>query len=135
MDHRDEVFGAALVPAHNPSEPVGDGCDHDQLRHCRVTTPEATADRRRPHPDRFGCQTGRPRDLVLGHMRTLHGAPATVGMTTRRRGFSTRWLGDDARFAVRPWKTSPPYREVELDPGDRMDHVAFPLVWQSEGGR
>ena len=68
-------------------------------------------------------------DCIVFHMRTIHGAPATAGLKSRRRGFSTRWLGDDARFAVRPWKTSPPYREVNLRPGDAMDHPSFPVVW------
>jgi ectoine hydroxylase-related dioxygenase (phytanoyl-CoA dioxygenase family) len=71
-----------------------------------------------------------PGDCIVFHMRTVHGAPSTQGLTTRRRGFSTRWLGDDARFAERPWKTSPPYPEVKLKPGDPMVHDSFPLVWQ-----
>lgn len=70
-------------------------------------------------------------DCIVFHMRTIHGAPATTGLKTRRRGFSTRWLGDDARFAVRPWKTSPPYREVSLNPGDPMEHASFPIAWQA----
>lgn len=75
-------------------------------------------------------------DCIVFHMRTLHGAPATTSLKTRRRGFSTRWLGDDARFAVRPWKTSPPYREVDLKPGDRMEHPSFPVAWSAAvGGR
>ncbi|MBX2869775.1 MAG: phytanoyl-CoA dioxygenase family protein [Acidiferrobacterales bacterium] len=72
-----------------------------------------------------------PGDCIVFHMRTIHGAPATVGLESRRRGFSTRWLGDDARFAKRPWKTSPPYPEVNLTPGDAMIHSSFPLVWQA----
>ncbi len=70
-----------------------------------------------------------PGDCIVFHMRTLHGAPATLALKTRRRGFSTRWLGDDARFALRPWKTSPPYPEVRLAPGDPMDHPSFPVLW------
>ena len=68
-------------------------------------------------------------DCIVFHMRTIHGAPATTGLKSRRRGFSTRWLGDDARFAQRPWATSPPFREVKLNPGDVMDHPSFPLAW------
>ena len=71
-----------------------------------------------------------PGDCIAFHMRTLHGAPATAKMKTRRRGFSTRWLGDDARFAVRPWKTSPPFSEAKLEPGQAMDHPSFPVIWQ-----
>ena len=70
-----------------------------------------------------------PGDCIVFHMRTIHGAPATTHIKTRRRGFSTRWLGDDAKFAERPWKTSPPYREVQLKPGDPMVHSSFPAVW------
>jgi len=72
-----------------------------------------------------------PGDCIVFHMRTIHGAPSTEGLTTRRRGFSTRWLGDDARFATRPWKTSPPYPEVNLQAGDAMVHDSFPLVWDA----
>jgi len=68
-------------------------------------------------------------DCIVFHMRTIHGAPSTIGLKTRRRGFSTRWLGDDARFAERPWTTSPPFKEVDLKPGDIMDHPSFPIAW------
>ncbi len=71
-----------------------------------------------------------PGDCIVFHMRTLHGAPATAGLTTRRRGFSTRWIGDDGRFAERPWKTSPPFPEVDLPAGAPMDHPSFPVVWR-----
>ncbi|OED41702.1 hypothetical protein AB833_09140 [Chromatiales bacterium (ex Bugula neritina AB1)] len=70
-----------------------------------------------------------PGDCLVFHMRTLHGAPPTEGLKTRRRGFSTRWLGDDARFAERAWKTSPPYPEVKLAHGDKMVHASFPQMW------
>ncbi len=72
-------------------------------------------------------------DCIVFHMRTLHGAPPTTGLKTRRRGFSTRWLGDDARFAKRAWKTSPPYPEVNLQHGDAMVHGSFPQLWSAEG--
>ena len=72
-----------------------------------------------------------PGDCIVFHMRTVHGAPSTVGLKNRRRGFSSRWIGDDARFAVRPWKTSPPYREVNLNHGDKMEHASFPVIWQA----
>ncbi len=72
-----------------------------------------------------------PGDCIVFHMRTVHGAPATAHLKTRRRGFSTRWLGDDACFVTRPWKTSPPFPEVELEDGALMDHTAFPVVWRA----
>ena len=72
-----------------------------------------------------------PGDCIVFHMRTLHGAPPTTHLKTRRRGFSTRWLGDDAYFTVRPWKTSPPFREVDLEEGALMHHSSFPVVWHA----
>ncbi len=70
-----------------------------------------------------------PGDCIVFHMRTIHGAPPTTNLKSRRRGFSTRWIGDDVRFAVRPWKTSPPFPEVELSHGDCMNHPSFPQLW------
>ncbi len=71
-----------------------------------------------------------PGDCIVFHMRTLHGAPATTELKSRRRGFSTRWLGDDARFTRRAWKTSPPFPEVQLAEGAEMHHPLFPIVWE-----
>lgn len=70
-------------------------------------------------------------DCIVFHMLTLHGVPGTTELTTRRRAFSTRWLGDDAVFATRPWDTSPPFRDVHLNAGDCMHHASFPLVWKT----
>ena len=72
-----------------------------------------------------------PGDCIVFHMLTLHGAPNTSTIKTRRRGFSTRWMGDDAVFATRPWKTSPPFPAVALRPGDPIEHPEFPVVWRA----
>jgi hypothetical protein len=46
-----------------------------------------------------------------------------------------RWFGDDARFARRPDVTSPPFPELTLQPGDRLDTPLFPVVWpRAEAG-
>lgn len=90
------------------------------------TIPDIDADRSKYKILSWDLNRG---DCIVFHMRTVHGAPATAHIKTPRRGFSTRWLGDDARFAERPWKTSPPYREVSLKPGDPMVHPSFPEVW------
>jgi ectoine hydroxylase-related dioxygenase (phytanoyl-CoA dioxygenase family) len=67
-------------------------------------------------------------DCVAFHMKTVHGAPGTEGLATRRRAFSTRWLGDDAVWAERPYPTSPPFPGVDLEAGEPPDHPRFPLV-------
>jgi ectoine hydroxylase-related dioxygenase (phytanoyl-CoA dioxygenase family) len=69
-----------------------------------------------------------PGDVVAFHYRTLHGAPGNQS-PTRRRAVSLRWLGDDARFGVRPWTTSPPYEPNGLVEGSSLDgDPRFPVV-------
>lgn len=92
------------------------------------TIPDISAERERHEILSWDLALG---DCIVFHMRTVHGAPATTHLKTRRRGFSTRWLGDDARFAQRPWTTSPPFEDLSLAPGDPMHHASFPVVWSS----
>ena len=72
-----------------------------------------------------------PGDCIVFHMLTLHRAPATARLATRRRAFSTRWLGDDAVYAVRPGPTFPAIPGLDLKPGQPLEHPAFPLVWRA----
>jgi ectoine hydroxylase-related dioxygenase (phytanoyl-CoA dioxygenase family) len=68
-----------------------------------------------------------PGDAVAFHMLTLHGA---AGSTGRRRVFSVRFVGDDARHAIRSWKTSPefPGLAARLPDGALFDDPLFPIV-------
>jgi len=68
-----------------------------------------------------------PGDAVAFHMLTLH---ASAGSTARRRAFSVRVIGDDARHAPREWCTSPEFKGLtdELPDGSEMDHPLFPLI-------
>ena len=70
-----------------------------------------------------------PGDAVAFHMLTLH-ASSGVGPKARRRVFSARYLGDDARHAVRPWTTSPPFEglALRLADGSVMEDALFPVV-------
>mmetsp|Transcript_33275 Transcript_33275/g.102215 ORF Transcript_33275/g.102215 Transcript_33275/m.102215 type:complete len:313 (+) Transcript_33275:935-1873(+) len=44
-----------------------------------------------------------PGDALLFYSAMLHGAPGNPGKSaTRRRGYATRWCGDDVRFVDRP---------------------------------
>ena len=68
-----------------------------------------------------------PGDAVFFHMLTLH---AAAGSATRRRAFSVRFIGDDARHAARPWRTSPEFAGLaqQLPDGAPFDHQLFPLL-------
>ena len=83
------------------------------------------------HPDRFTqlAWALQPGDAVAFHMLTLH-ASGGVGPSSRRRVFSARYLGDDSRHAVRPWRTSPPFTGLaeRLPDGAEMVDPLFPLL-------
>ena len=68
-----------------------------------------------------------PGDVVAFDFRTLHGAR---GNTTdqRRRAFSVRLLGDDARYVERPGPTSPPFPGHGMHPGERLREDWFPVL-------
>ena len=68
-----------------------------------------------------------PGDAIAFNFMTLHGAPANES-NVRRRGFSSRWVGDDCTFARRDGVTSPPFRDITLAHGSPMDAPEFPLV-------
>ena len=67
-------------------------------------------------------------DVVAFHFRTLHSAPGTEHHGSGRRVVSFRYLGADARFATRPWTTSPPFPDNGLTPGDHLDEARFPFT-------
>ena len=75
-----------------------------------------------------------PGDAVAFHMLALHAAPG-VPPGPRRRVFSLRYLGDDARHAPRSWKTSPDFPGLteQLADGAEMDHSLFPLLVDGGG--
>jgi ectoine hydroxylase-related dioxygenase (phytanoyl-CoA dioxygenase family) len=71
-----------------------------------------------------------PGDAIVFNFLTLHGAPGNAS-GSRRRGFATRWLGDDMRFAERYGTTSPPYPGIGLGDGDPLREDWFPVVWRA----
>jgi ectoine hydroxylase-related dioxygenase (phytanoyl-CoA dioxygenase family) len=68
-----------------------------------------------------------PGDAIAFSFMTVHGAPANRSRSTRR-AFSSRWLGDDARYAERSGRTSPPFPDLALKHGDPLEVAQFPLV-------
>jgi ectoine hydroxylase-related dioxygenase (phytanoyl-CoA dioxygenase family) len=85
-----------------------------------------------PDPDSEGMTvlewTMEPGDAVAFDYRTLHGARGNTS-DRRRRAFSVRFLGDDARFVERPGRTSPPFPGHDMVPGQRLREDWFPVVW------
>ncbi|HEY0879742.1 MAG TPA: phytanoyl-CoA dioxygenase family protein [Zeimonas sp.] len=75
-----------------------------------------------------------PGDAIAFTFRTLHGAPANSSQRSRRV-FSSRWVGDDAVFADRGGRTSPPFPGLALRHGDPLDAPEFPVVFDAQRPR
>lgn len=72
--------------------------------------------------------TLQPGDAIAFDFRTIHGAPGNLA-TSSRRVVSTRWVGDDAQWAVRSGPTSPPFPHIHLQDGAPFDAPDFPLIF------
>jgi len=70
-----------------------------------------------------------PGDAVAFNYGTLHGAR---GNTTdkRRRAFSLRLVGDDARYVERAGPTSPPFPDHKMTSGQTLREDWFPVIFQ-----
>lgn len=67
-----------------------------------------------------------PGDVILFDFRTVHGT-SDVLVPGRRRGFATRWLGDDIRYKKRLGQTSPSYEGINVQNGDLLREDWFPI--------
>ncbi len=77
-----------------------------------------------------------PGDALAFNFLTVHGAPPNSSNVHRRRGFSARLIGDDARWATRSGPTSPPFPHLHerLQHGAELEGVdEFPLVYPLQG--
>ncbi|MFT5445985.1 MAG: ectoine hydroxylase-related dioxygenase (phytanoyl-CoA dioxygenase family) [Gammaproteobacteria bacterium] len=92
------------------------------------TIPDIEAERDRYDIKHWALEPG---DALAFHFLTVHGAPVNASQTRRRRGFSARWVGDDATWAVRSGdQTSPPFPKLHeiLKHGDALDVPQFPVL-------
>jgi ectoine hydroxylase-related dioxygenase (phytanoyl-CoA dioxygenase family) len=84
-----------------------------------------------PDPDAEGMDVREwqmePGDAVAFNYKTLHGARGN-NAGTRRRAFSLRLVGEDARYVERPGRTSPPYPGHEMTAGQRLREDWFPYL-------
>ena len=86
-----------------------------------------------PDPDAEGMDIREwpmePGDAVAFSYGTLHGARGNTTQT-RRRAFSLRLVGDDARYVERPGRTSPPFPGHDMVPGQKLREDWFPVIWR-----
>jgi ectoine hydroxylase-related dioxygenase (phytanoyl-CoA dioxygenase family) len=86
-----------------------------------------------PDPDAEGMKILEwdmdPGDAVAFNYGILHGARGNE-TKKRRRAFSLRLVGDDARYVERPGPTSPPFPGHNMKPGDRLREDWFPIIYE-----
>lgn len=70
-----------------------------------------------------------PGDAVAFDYKNVHGARGN-DTAARRRAFSIRMVGDDARYVERPGPTSPPFAGHNMQPGQRLREDWFPIIWK-----
>lgn len=84
-----------------------------------------------PDPDAEGMDIREwalePGDAVAFDFLTLHGARGNTTQN-RRRAFSLRLIGEDARYVERPGRTSPPYPGHGMQAGQRLREDWFPVL-------
>ncbi|MGB7243284.1 MAG: phytanoyl-CoA dioxygenase family protein [Sulfitobacter sp.] len=94
--------------------------------------PETDAYMPVPDPDAEGMPivefAMEPGDAVAFHYGILHGARGN-DTPMRRRAFSLRLVGDDARYVVRPGPTSPPFPGHNMSAGDKLRQDWFPTLF------
>lgn len=85
-----------------------------------------------PDPDAQGMGirewSMQPGDAVAFAFKTLHGTRGNIS-SIRRRAFSLRLVGDDARYIERQGPTSPPFPGHSMKAGDRLREDWFPIVY------
>lgn len=78
------------------------------------------------------CESMEPGDALLFSAWIVHAAPSNRS-ARRRAAVSTRWLGDDVRWAPHP-KADPTVQQEDvcIQPGElAVDDDRFPVVWRS----
>ncbi|TMM55341.1 phytanoyl-CoA dioxygenase family protein [Sulfitobacter sabulilitoris] len=88
-----------------------------------------------PDPDAEGLRVlewaMQPGDAVAFHFAVLHGARGNA-TAARRRAFSVRMVGDDARYTRRPGPTSPPFPGHDMVQGQRLRDDWFPTIYRRD---
>lgn len=72
-----------------------------------------------------------PGDAVAFNYAILHGARGNT-TDSRRRAFSLRLVGDDARYVARPGRTSPPFPGHDMTPGQILREDWFPVIFDRD---
>lgn len=130
----DPVKDAALrcvAGSHRWEKPVlperwssGDGFFPNEDDYMPVPDPDAD-------PEKYDVREWEmePGDVVAFNYKTLHGARGNSS-SNRRRAFSLRLMGDDARYITRPGPCSPPFPGHNMSDDDPLREDWFPVIYK-----
>ena len=83
---------------------------------------------------KINIETIQPGDVLIHHGYTIHGAPGNKSMSHQRRGYITRWMGDDVTFDDRPGTIHPGWvktgHDCGLVKGQSMDCELHPTCYE-----
>ena len=113
--HHWEAFNPQHFDDHTPYEGTG-----------LPPLPDIDADRDAYDITRFAMEPG---DCLIFQAMIVHGAPGNASMSDRRRGYATRWLGDDARFCERSGEVAIPTFKTDFKDGDTYSGEMFPTIY------
>lgn len=94
------------------------------------TLPDIDAERDKHEFVHWDMQPG---DVLVHHALTVHGSSGNSSNQVRRRGHSTRWCGDDARWDPRPGVFKMP--DPGIAAGAPMECELFPRVWEARSNQ
>ncbi len=69
-------------------------------------------------------------DAILFNFKVLHSSPGNSENTVRR-AFSMRFIGDDVKYIDRGEETSPPFKGINLNDGEKLRKDWFPVLWNN----
>ncbi|MEO0411046.1 MAG: phytanoyl-CoA dioxygenase family protein [Pseudomonadota bacterium] len=72
-------------------------------------------------------------DVLVIHPKTIHGSAKRTGSNIARRlGFSSRWIGDDIRYAPNPLSLNLALKPGGAEPvvGQPLPEDSFPITWR-----
>ena len=75
----------------------------------------------------YECELG---DAIAFNYATIHAAYGN-NSNNRRRAFSVRFTGDDARYIKRKGEMSPPFPNINLKNNEVLDSETFPVLISS----
>lgn len=119
------VKGSHMGPSYRPQSFSGEGHEH----YNETDLPFMPDVDETFTEDDIVCYDLEPGDCLIHHANIIHGAKGNKTGATRRRGYATRWTGDDVTWDPRI-ATADILYDPELTPGGPIDCDLFPVVWR-----